>query len=185
MNSRGSNKKLRSGYRPITTCSPRSFDLVKSYGAKAVFDYNAPTCIENIRIYTKNSLKFVLDCISEPDTMQFCYGCLGRTGGKYTSLEPFPQFLNNRPSVQADWVLGPVLLGKPIGWGAPFQREGNPAMREFALKWFTTAQRLLDHGLLRTHPLRLMNGSLPGILDGMELLRKKLISGQKLVFRIS
>jgi NADPH:quinone reductase-like Zn-dependent oxidoreductase len=158
--------------------------MVKSYGAKAVFDYNEPTCIEKIRIYTKNSLKYVLDCISEPETMQFCYGCLGRTGGKYTSLEPFPQFLHTRPSVQADWVLGPVLLGKPITWGAPFQREGNPAMREFALKWFTTVQRLLDNGSLKNHPLRLMHGGLSSIPGGMELLRQKVISGEKLVYHI-
>lgn len=159
--------------------------MVKSYGAEAVFDYNAPTCVGNIRAYTKNGLKYVLDCVSEPETMQFCYRCIGRTGGKYTSLEPFPQFLQTRPSVQADWVLGPVLLGKPIGWGAPFQREGDLAMREFALKWFTTVQRLLDDGCLKTHPLRLMDGGLLSILDGMELLRKKKISGEKLVFRIS
>lgn len=58
-------------------------------------------------------------------------------------------------------------------------------MREFALKWFTTVQRLLDEGSLQTHPLRLMDGGLPGVLDGMELLRRKMISGEKLVFRIS
>ncbi|KAH2462379.1 Trans-enoyl reductase fsl5 [Aspergillus fumigatus] len=69
-----------SGLNPITTCSPTKFDLVKSYGATAAFDYRQKTCADDIRKYTRNSLKFVLDCISEPETMQFCYKCLGRLG---------------------------------------------------------------------------------------------------------
>ncbi|KAE8163276.1 chaperonin 10-like protein [Aspergillus tamarii] len=103
-----------SGYRPIATCSPRNFNLVRSYGADAVFDYNAPHCVTDIRASTKNGLKYVLDCVSEPETMAFCYQCLGRSGGKYTALEPYPAFLHTRPTVKPDWVLGPTLLGKPV-----------------------------------------------------------------------
>ncbi|KAK8126998.1 zinc binding enoyl reductase [Apiospora kogelbergensis] len=173
-----------SGLAPIATCSPRNFELVKSYGAEAVFDYHQTSCPDEIRAYTKNSLKYVLDCISEPETMQFCYKCIGRLGGKYTALEPFPQFLHNRPTVQPDWVLGPTLLGKRIGWGAPFEREGDPEVREFAVRWYETAQKLLDDGKLRTHPLQQMPDRLNGVLDGMEILRKKQVSGKKLIYSL-
>ncbi|KAF5004820.1 hypothetical protein FDECE_8697 [Fusarium decemcellulare] len=171
-----------SGLSPITTCSPHNFDLVKSFGAEAVFDYRLDTCTDDIRKHTRNSLKYVLDCISEPETMQFCYKCIGRTGGKYTALEPFPQFLHTRPTVKPNWVLGPTLLGKRIGWGPPFERDGDPDVREFGIKWFATAQRLLDEGKLRTHPVKLMEGGFGGVLDGLEILRKKQVSGQKLVY---
>jgi hypothetical protein len=157
---------------------------VKSYGAEAVFDYRSPTCSADIRAYTKNCLKYVLDCISEPETMQFCYACIGRTGGKYTSLEPYAEFLHTRPMVKPDWVLGPTILGKPIGWRPPFEREGDAEVREFAVKWFKTAQQLLDEGKLQLHPLRLMPGGFQGVLDGMDLLRNKQISGEKLVYRV-
>ncbi|KAF0637659.1 hypothetical protein FPSE5266_11188 [Fusarium pseudograminearum] len=173
-----------SGLIPIATCSPHNFDLVKSFGAEAVFDYRRPETPEEVRKFTRNSLKYVLDCISEPETMQFCYKCIGRAGGKYTALEPFPQFLHTRPTIQPDWVLGPTLLGKPIGWGPPFEREGNPEVREFAIKWFATAQHLLDQGKLKTHPVKLMEGGFEGILSGLEMLRKKQVSGQKLVYMI-
>ncbi|GKZ79775.1 trans-enoyl reductase fsl5 [Aspergillus niger] len=174
-----------SGYRPIATCSPRNFNLVRSYGADAVFDYNAPHCVTDIRASTKNGLKYVLDCISEPETMAFCYKCLGRSGGKYTGLEPYPAFLHTRPTVQPDWVLGPTLLGKPIGWAAPFAREGCPETRRFALEWFTIAQKLLDEGLLKTHPIQRMGGGFEGVLAGLELLRSKRVSGRKLVYTVS
>jgi NADPH:quinone reductase-like Zn-dependent oxidoreductase len=174
----------RSGLRPIATCSPRNFELVKSYGAEAVFDYHSPTCSADIRAYTKKSLKYVLDCISEPETMQFCYACIGRTGGKYTSLEPYAESLHTRPTVRPDWVLGPTLSGKPIGWGPPFEREGDAEVRKFAEKWFKTAQQLLDEGKLKLHPLRLMPGGFQGVLDGMDMLRKKQVSGEKLVYRV-
>ncbi|KAL2833069.1 hypothetical protein BJY01DRAFT_239629 [Aspergillus pseudoustus] len=172
------------GHRPIATCSPRNFEQAKSYSAEAVFDYNDPNSAQEIKLYTKNNLKYVLDCISEPETMQFCYSCIGRAGGKYTGLEPYPEFLHTRPTVQPDWVLGPALLGKPIDWGEPFVRDGDPEMREFAHQWFTIAQQLLDEGRLKLHPLHVMDGGFQELLDGMDLLRKKMISGKKLVYRL-
>jgi NADPH:quinone reductase-like Zn-dependent oxidoreductase len=173
-----------SGMKPITTCSPRNFELAKSYGAEEVFDYRSPSCIADIKAYTKNSLKYVLDCVSEPETMQFCYACIGRAGGKYTALEPYPEFLHTRPSVKPGWVLGPALPGKPIGWPPPFEREGNAQVRDFAVKWYGTAQKLLEEGKLKPHPLRIMPGGLQGVLDGMDMLRKKQVSGQKLVYNL-
>ncbi|KAL4765317.1 zinc-binding alcohol dehydrogenase family protein [Aspergillus foveolatus] len=157
-----------SGLHPIATCSPRNFELVKSYGAEAVF-YNDP---DKIREHTENGLKFVLNCISEAERIQFCYRCIGRAGGKYTALEPYPAFLHTRRKVQPDWVLGLTLLGKPIGWGQPFERDGDPEMRDFAAGWFKTVQGLLDEGRLKPHPLQHMEGGLEGVLAGMDSLQR-------------
>ncbi|KAL4902784.1 hypothetical protein BDW74DRAFT_169356 [Aspergillus multicolor] len=174
-----------SGLNPITTCSPHNFALVESYGATAVFDYRKETSADEIRKHTRNSLKYVLDCISEPETMQFCYKCLGRSGGKYTALEPYPEFLHTRPkTVVPDWVLGPTLLGKKLGWPEPFGRQGNREDREFGLEWFRLAQRLLDQGVLKTHPHRIVGENLGGVLSGLELLKAKKVSGEKLVCRV-
>jgi hypothetical protein len=48
---------LRSGYKVITTCSPKNFKLVESYGAEKAFDYHSPTCGEDMRAYTNNTLE--------------------------------------------------------------------------------------------------------------------------------
>ncbi|ORY67813.1 putative zinc-binding dehydrogenase family oxidoreductase [Pseudomassariella vexata] len=171
-----------SGLNPITVCSPHNVQLVKSYGATAVFDYKQPSCIQDIRKHTRNSLKYVLDCVSEPETMEFCYKCLARTGGKYTALEPFPKFLHTRPrTIVPDWVLGPSVLGQEIGWPEPFTRKQNEDLRNFGIEWYITVQKLLDDGQLRPHPVRVVDGGFGGVPKGVELLRKKQVSGQKLV----
>lgn len=77
------------GARVVTTCSPRNFELVKSFGADACFDYNTPTCGADIRAFTNNALDYALDCITEESTMRICYQALGRCGGKCKSLSPF------------------------------------------------------------------------------------------------
>ncbi|TDZ25583.1 Trans-enoyl reductase fsa3 [Colletotrichum orbiculare MAFF 240422] len=174
-----------SGMLVIGTCSPKNFDLAKSYGADVLFDYNSKTCVEDIKKHTNNSLKFALDCISEVDTMAFCYACLGRTGGRYTRLEPFPDVLHTRKqTVTPDWVLGPAMHGKAISWPPPFERGADAGVGEFAGKWFATAQRLLDEGKLRPHPVRVLDGGLGGVKDGLKTLESKAVSGQKLVVRL-
>ncbi|KAH1612679.1 Trans-enoyl reductase fsl5 [Aspergillus fumigatus] len=119
-----------SGLNPITTCSPTKFDLVKSYGATAAFDYRQKTCADDIRKYTRNSLKFVLDCISEPETMQFCYKCLGRVEHPRAR------------GVWQIWGLAPRGLGKRLNWPEPFGGEGNEEYRRFGFKWFKLVQEL-------------------------------------------
>lgn len=58
-------------------------------------------------------------------------------------------------------------------------------MREIAKVWFTTVQELLDTGKLKPHPQRIVEGGLPAVLNGLELIRKKKVSGQKLVYPTS
>lgn len=176
---------VSSGLHVITTCSPHNFDLVRCYGADAVFDYKAPLCTDDIRNYTENSLALALDCISEPETMQFCYACIGRPGGKYTALGPYSEHLHTRPdTIVPDWVLGATGLGKKLAWPQPFTREASEKQREFGREWFATAQDLLDGGKLKPHPLRLVSGGLEGVLHGLEQLRLKRVSGEKLVCRV-
>ncbi|VUC25825.1 unnamed protein product [Clonostachys rosea] len=66
-----------SGARVITTCSPRSFDLVKDYGADLAFDYAESSAPEAVRTLTKNRLRYALDCIADQDSASFCYMSLG------------------------------------------------------------------------------------------------------------
>ncbi|KAL1966312.1 hypothetical protein VTN77DRAFT_4665 [Rasamsonia byssochlamydoides] len=172
------------GHIPIGTCSPRNFDLVQSRGAENVFDYNIDNCAADIKIYTKNSLRYVLDCVSNPDSLTFCHSCIGRRGGFYTALEPYPEALHTRQTVKADWVLQLEVLGKKIGWPQPFAREVSTETKEWAESWFQTVQGLLDAGKLQVHPVKVMPGGFDRILEGLDLVREKKVSGQKLVYTI-
>jgi NADPH:quinone reductase-like Zn-dependent oxidoreductase len=177
--------RLRCGVRTIAVCSPRNFDLVKQYGAEAVFDYNIPTCGADIRAYTRNRCKYALDCITEASTMQLCYEAIGRAGGHYCSLEPYPERQHTRKAVHPDWVLGLTMYGKKVVMDGVYGREASMEDYEFGRKWFAIVQQLLDQGKLRTHPLKYGQGGFQGVLEGVDILRKRMISGQKLIYRIS
>ena len=175
-----------SGLEPIATCSPRSVDLVKSYGAVEAFDYrSAPDCIARIRARTNNSLRYALDCITSHDSIKICYGALGRLGGKYTALDPYPEAVaQTRKVVKADWVMGPVMIGKEIAWPAPHRFEGSEELRRFGEEWFEVLQWLLDEGSIRTHPLNVSTGGLPGVLNGLERVKAGKVAGEKLVYSL-
>lgn len=158
--------------------------MVRGYGAEEVFDYNSPTCGADIRAYTRNTCKYALDCITEASTMQICYEAIGRAGGRYCALEPYPERQHTRKAVTPDWVLGLTMYGKKVAMDGVYGREPLIEDYEFAKKWFPTVQELLNGEKLRTHPLRHGEGSFEGVLQGIDILRKRMVSGQKLVYRI-
>jgi len=86
--------------------------------------------------------------------------------------------------VKPDWVLGPMIFGQRIGWPGPYQQDGKPELREFASAYFGMLQRILDEGRLRAHPLRVMEGDLGTVIEGMAVLRSGVISGEKIVVKL-
>ncbi|KAI0413963.1 GroES-like protein [Xylaria grammica] len=173
------------GLQPIATCSPHNFELVKSYGAAAVFDYQAPGCALDIKAFTKNNLRYALDCISTTPSMEFCYQAMGRAGGRYTSLEPFAEAVaQKRKTIKADWIMGPQMTGKEIAWPKPHWRPADSTMAEFGVSWTAALQQLLDKGLIRPHPIIVMPGGLAEVLDGIEDVRSKRVSGKRLVYLV-
>ncbi|KAH8726361.1 chaperonin 10-like protein [Phaeosphaeriaceae sp. PMI808] len=173
------------GFHVVVTSSERNMALAKSYGADAAFDYSSPNCANEIRAYTNNSLRFAIDCITTRETTQLCYKALGRTGGRYVSLDPFSEAIAaTRKIVAADWVLGPELRGDEILWPAPHGRPANPYAKEFCVMWNKTLQQLLNEGKLRTHPQLVRDTGLEGTIGGLQEIRTKQVSGQKLIFTL-
>ncbi len=174
-----------SGLDPVVTCSPHNFDLVKSYGAIAAFDYRSGTCAADIRAFTKNSLRYVLDCITTQESIKLCYAAIGRAGGKYTALDPYPEAVaKTRRVVVADWVLGPTMLGKDIAWPAPHGGQGSDDFRKFGEEWTNVLQRLLDEGKIKSHPLKVIKGDFHDVRQGMETVKAGKVSGVKLVYSL-
>ncbi|KAK4140593.1 uncharacterized protein C8A04DRAFT_39748 [Dichotomopilus funicola] len=171
------------GYRVIATASARNFELAKSYGADEVFDHSSPTVAADIRAATRNGLKYALDCITTPETTRLCYAALGRSGGRYVSLDPFSEAVAaSRGVVKPDWVLGPEMVGEDIAWPAPHGRKGNPEARVFCEAWARTLQRLVDGNKVRVHPQLVRETGLEGALGGLDDIRTKKVSGKKLIY---
>ncbi|KAI0975798.1 GroES-like protein [Xylaria arbuscula] len=176
----------RSGCIPIATCSRQNFALVESRGAEKVFDYHDVECAASIKAYTHNALDYALDCICDATSMQACYSAIGRAGGSYTTLEPFPQHLHTRKRVRPEWILGVCLLGRKIGWKEPYNLDADPKLREFGREWFQCVQGMLNRDEIQPHAIRTEHKKqgFEGVLEGVALLRKKVIRGEKLVYSI-
>ena len=174
------------GHRAITTCSPANFDLVRSYGADAVFDYKSATCAQDIKRLTRNSLKYAIDPFAELKTMNLCYESIGRVGGRYTALEMFRGDAPQVKTIRKDLVMGPTILGAGVdaGEGSDYAKGADPELRQWGINFYQEVQRLVDEKKLRVHPVRVLEGRFEAILMGLGLLKRREVSGQKLVVRI-
>ena len=164
------------GYRVITTCSPRNFDLVKSLGAEAAFDYNDSEAVTKIKEYTKGDLKYIWDTIALPDTDKFSAEVLS-ADGRYGAI----LFVKlPRDDVKKTYSMGYTAMGEPVDKGA-YKSPNNEGDFEFAKKWMAAVEPILAQGKLKVHPQKVGKG-LEEVIDGLDLLRMDKVSGQKLVY---
>ncbi|KAI1808887.1 putative zinc-binding oxidoreductase ToxD [Daldinia bambusicola] len=170
-----------SGLQVVTTSSPRNFELLKSLGADATFDYNSPTAGEDIRAYTNDGLEYVFDCIAEGSSPEIAAKAISSKGGKYTGLlvlETFP-----REDVEKKHTLAYTMTGEAftkLGHEFP----ANPADLEFGVKFWKLAEQLLAQGKVKPHPADVREGGLDRILEGLDDLRQGRVSGKKIVYKI-
>lgn len=88
------------GYKVATTASPRNFELVKSLGADAVFDYHDPDVAAKIKRATGDSVTTVVDAISEKDSQRICAEVLAPLGGKVVLVQGPAEGATERTDVQ-------------------------------------------------------------------------------------
>ncbi|OQU97051.1 hypothetical protein CLAIMM_03054 [Cladophialophora immunda] len=167
-----------SGYTVLATSSPRNFDLLKSMGADAVFDYRDSDCAAKIRQRANDNLKLVWDCISEKSSAKICTDALA-SGGVYGTIL---QVDSPRDDIQVKYTLGYTCVGEPVDKGF-FKQDDTTADFEFMKKFIPIAESLLHQGKLKPHPVRLGNG-LENVIDGMDMLRQGKVSGEKLVYKL-
>lgn len=169
-----------SGYKVLTACSPHNFDLARELGADAVFDYKDPQAVAEIRKYTNNNLKLVLDCISIGSSAEFCDNALSTEGGEYSSLLPV---VIERANVNSRYTLAYTTIGEAFEFG-PKSLPAKPEDLAFAEKFWAVAEPLLAQGKIKVHPPKVGKGGLQGVLDGLQQLKEGKVSGEKLVYNV-
>ncbi|KAM0323350.1 hypothetical protein ACHAQA_008943 [Verticillium albo-atrum] len=175
----------RSGFRVIATCSPHNFGMVESFGAEKVLDYRSPTCAEDIRTHTRNNLKYAMDIIADAKSLRTCYAAMGRAGGRYVGFELVPEELADlRKTIQASWVLGIRMSGREIALERGYGFPADADLREFGCDLARRVEGWARRGEIRAHPAVIHNDGLDGIIAGVERLRQREVSGQKLVYLI-
>lgn len=164
----------------IAISSPHNFDLLKSRGADHVFDSNSPSLVSDIRNASNSNLRHAFDCVSSETTSKVCAESL-EPNGKYSSLiyiEKLP-----REDVEKKLTVAYTALGEDFSFGpTAFPRSEEDF--NFAAKFQTLVGELLEQGKIKPHPHQLKEGGLGGILEGLQELREKKVSGKKLVYSL-
>ena len=169
-----------SGYKVVTTCSPRNFDMVKSFGADEVLDYNDPQSVDKIKQLTNNNLKLSWDTIGVDSSAEFC-GKVLAAGGRHGIIGPAkPQ----RSDITVTFSLGYTAAGEPVKKSfAEFGAEKTTRDYEWMIKWIELVDGLLAQGKVKPHPTKVTQG-LENVIEGMHMLKDNKVSGQKLVYTL-
>ncbi|CAD6575708.1 MAG: hypothetical protein TREMPRED_001474 [Tremellales sp. Tagirdzhanova-0007] len=173
------------GYRVIATCSPHSFDLVKSYGADQVVDYHdAAAALEQIKSVTADGVVAGLECIGGMPNIKLAKEAFGPKGGLLITLGSTEGLEDIRPDVKAERILlytaGGVEFefypGKPKIPAMPEDRVWYLDFVKAFPSFFTT------YGV-KANPVDLRHG-MESIQAGMEELKAKKVSGKKITYKI-
>lgn len=157
-----------SGLTVVTTASPKNFDLVKSRGADAVFDYHDPECGQKIREYTNNSLQYVLDPICTEASFKICAEALPSAEDakgelKLVALLPLDKW--PRTDVNATVLLCYTTFGEAFSkYGQDF-----PAIKEcweYGEMFWKLTNTLLKAGKIKNHPVLLRPNGFQGVSAG-------------------
>jgi NADPH:quinone reductase-like Zn-dependent oxidoreductase len=170
-----------SGYKVLTTCSPRNFDLVRSLGADEVYDYKDAQAPAQIRKDTDNKLKYVFDCISLESSAAFCDNAISTEGGEYSALLPIKI---DRANVNDRVTLAYTTVGEAFEFGDT-KFPAKPEDKAFAENFVPIAERLLAEGKVKVHPPKVGPNGLKGVIEGLKLLKEDKVSGEKLVYNVS
>ena len=92
--------------------------------------------------------------------------------------------MHTRKAISPDWILATRVGGGDTLWPAPYTFKGDLKIKRFAETLFDEIQGLLAQGKLRFHRPRMCEGGFEGILDGLSIIRRGEVSGEKLVYTI-
>ena len=95
------------GLKVVATCSPRSNDLVKSFGADEVVDYHdVDKAIAQIKSITDGGVAGALECVGGADASRLTISSFGPKGGILTCLLAVEKDIAAlRPDVKTERIL--------------------------------------------------------------------------------
>jgi len=126
-----------------------------------------------------------VDPFSDLRTLALCDEAMGRAGGKYVALESYLETSEKKAKlIERELVMGQMILGRAIrltdGYGKPEDAETGA----WGIGCYKSIQRLVDTRKLKPHPLKILDGGFEAIHEGLEMLKRKEISGEKIVVRL-
>ncbi|KAL1947838.1 hypothetical protein VTO73DRAFT_13562 [Trametes versicolor] len=172
------------GYKVATTASPRNFELVKSLGADAVFDYRDADVVAKIKQATGDSVTKAVDAISLKDSQRISAEVLAPAGGKVVLvLGPEPG-ATDRKDVQFIPTLIYTSLGRAFDFGPSTHFPVFPEDRKQIVEFLKKVPQLVKDGAIKPPAIKLWEGGLAAIPDGLQYMREGKVSAEKIVYRV-
>jgi NADPH:quinone reductase-like Zn-dependent oxidoreductase len=173
------------GAKVAVTASPRNFDLLKSLGADATFDYNDSEAGQKIHDYFGGKLAHVFDTIGDPKTIASIDAvAVGEAGGQISTLLT----IDKKDLTRTDKIEYPYTLAyTATGHDIKFREHNIPAKpedRAFGKKFWKLTEELIQTGQLGKIKYEVREGGLEKLLDGLDDLRQNKVSGTKLVYTV-
>jgi hypothetical protein len=116
--------------------------------------------------------------------VSICLDAISRVFGKYAALEYIKPEWKTRKAVRMETIMGYEIFGK-IELGERYSREASNEKRKWSAAWMAAFQDIVDKGKVVPHPVKLLDGGLCGVADGLEKLKRGEVGGQKLVLQVS
>ena len=170
----------KAGCTVVVSASPRSFDLVKSYGADHVFDYRSPGAAKEIKNKFPN-ISRALDCYSEGNSTKFCAEIIEGNGDKVITLL---ETKTGIASVKSQMIMSFQLLGKEFAWLPPIgpKYPASPTERAALARFYKYLPNVANE--IKSPPLKVLNGGYDEIIEGLNKIRRGEVSGSKLVVKL-
>lgn len=107
---------VAAGYEVVTTASPRNFDLVRSLGASAVFDYRSETVVEDlVAVLQGKELVGVYDTIHTGGALQNCLAVLDKLQTHVVVVTVWPAPEDLKTDVEIKFVYAISVKDNEVG----------------------------------------------------------------------
>ncbi|KZO97042.1 NAD(P)-binding protein [Calocera viscosa TUFC12733] len=154
-----------SGFRVISTASPRNFEYVKSLGAEKVLDYRDADIVDQIKALAPG-LRYAYDAISENGSIEATFSALDHPAAEVVLVLPFSGAVPGSTRTHYN------LAGGIYGPGH------EAALSSLIPLW----DALMRQGKVIPNPVKVMPNGLNSIDEGFDLMRQGKVSGVKLVY---
>ncbi|KAE8416814.1 putative zinc-binding dehydrogenase family oxidoreductase [Aspergillus pseudocaelatus] len=170
------------GFDVITTCSPHNAELVRSYGAKYVFDYKDKKVVEDIRKAAPN-IYHVFDTVGNQGSSPTASQVFGDRQGRICTVRPGKA---NTEGVSENAHVTDVLVWtaflKEHRYGT-FYWPASEKDNELASELFEKLGPWLEEGTIKPNVTKVLSG-LDAVSGGFQKYRDGKISAYKIVYQI-
>ncbi|KAI8276423.1 hypothetical protein K4K60_007717 [Colletotrichum sp. SAR11_57] len=170
------------GFKVITTCSPRHFDLVKSLGAKHAFDYHDDDVVESIK-QAAPGLKYVFDTIGNKSSSGLASRAIDESGGLCTVRPGKANTEDVTKQTKVTDVLVWTAFLKDHRYGS-FHWPAHEAHHKLGTEFFEKLPGWVEEGKIKPNKAKVIPGGLDGVSKGFQEYRDGNISATKLVYKL-